>query len=60
MGEDHDLDFVHFWTKIRERNKLQRNEFSKEGVVSPFRENSLAEGSFSPKMSSKMYKVEMM
>ena len=47
------LDSVIFWTRIRERSKLQRKKFRRKGYFYPFREIYLAGGSFSPKTSSK-------
>ena len=53
------LDFANFWTKIRERGKPQRNEFRRKGLFPPSWEIHLAGERLSPKMSSKICKVEI-
>ena len=43
-----------FCTPLRERSKLQRNEFRRKGCFYPFREIHLAVGSLSPKGGAKI------
>ena len=43
-----------FWTHLRERSKLQRNEFRRKGYLYPFQEIHLAGGSSSPRVSPKI------